>query len=92
MIPNLVAILEHFKWSNIALIRSAEINAFHLEKNLKISEEFQRYGINILCEEELPVSYDVEEVDYTRKMFRKVIQSVKGKCRSKENFSSLFSE
>ena len=79
VVPTLVAILRHFKWNSIALIKNVELNAFQMKGNIKIAETFRSFGVNIVQEEALPASVDVKE---KKDVFRKVIRNVKDKSRS----------
>jgi len=76
VIPNLVAILRHFKWNKIALIQNSQLNAFQFTSSLKIAENFRAFGVEIVQEETLPALSSIND-----KILKNVIEKVKEKSR-----------
>ena len=78
IVPTIVAILNRFKWKKIAIMKNEELNALQMSGNIRISDQFREFGIDIEIEEALP-----ETIDFTRTNkadLRNAMKAVKDKC------------
>eukprot|EP00795_Rhopilema_esculentum_P009034 gene9034-16677_t len=78
IVPTIVAILNRFKWKKIAIMKNEELNALQMSGNLRISDQFREFGIDIEIEKALP-----ETIDFTRTNradLRNAMKAVKDKC------------